>query len=145
MSKPANKTTPAKTGSVGTGGTDPMAADFTGEGDTPTQAPARKRAKALTTTLFSAAHTPNLAVRVTGPLYEKVMPTFSKREDKAVELLPVVNLDTGEEGDLIINTIMHNVFSEYGDSIVGRSFEIVTGKIREGKDYRDTKIYELEE
>lgn len=108
------------------------------------EAPGRfTRRRRLTEKLFSIAHVPVLHIEITGKMETRTMPALAKNEDGTVPLVPVVNLDDGEAGLLIVPAVLLGVL-EREVEYVGKKFELVRGEIVEGKNYRAVEVWELD-
>ncbi len=106
-------------------------------------APARKRMQSLTERIWSLGHTPHLFVRITGPLRSEKMPQLSRNEDGTVQVIPIADLETGEAGLLLCVTVLASALERAGD-YVGKSYEILSAEPREGKNYREVRVWEIE-
>ena len=114
--------------------------------DTPPQAKPQTRTvgEKLESTMFSLKHRPVMDVKVVGEVYTKSMPGFARGDDGNVDLLPVVDLDTGERGKLICTSVISSTFREMDEDYVGKCFRFVRGEKAAGKDYFPVEIYRLE-
>lgn len=120
----------------------------TSEAEKPFVAPERpkgmKRGKSVNLPFFSLSHTPHMFIKVIGPFEAVEAKGLSRGEDGKVTVLPVINLDTGEEGRLLALTVLESSLRRLEENYVGQSFEVVASKPRAGKEYADVKIYVLE-
>ena len=103
-----------------------------------------KRAERLTMPIFSCAHQDHLFIHVVGEIVETLMPGLSSDPTKPVKVMRVINLDTGEEGNLLVLSVLESTLNRQEGGYVGKDYEVVTGEVRDGKDYRDVDIYRLE-
>lgn len=83
-------------------------------------------------------------VKVTASIYEGK--TIEGTKEKQADILPCVNLATGEEVHVLVPTVVKSVLEQtYRDSdYVGKGFEIVKGEQPEGKRYFQYTVNELE-
>lgn len=94
--------------------------------------------------LISLAHTPHVMVEITGESYRMKAEKLSRNEDGAITVYPVINLETGECGLLMSNTVLEKTLAAVPGGYVGKKWEILSGEIREGTEYRPVKIWALE-
>ena len=61
-------------------------------------------------------------------------------------VMPVTNIETGELGMIIVNTVLQGILSEkYPDaSYVGKAFEIIKHAKRDGKRYHNFSVFEID-
>lgn len=104
---------------------------------------AYKRKREVTPQLLSLAHQNHLYVKVTGPMTRNKMEGLARSEDGTVPVLPVINLDTGETALLIVPTVLERILAEVDDP-TGLGYELEDRGIREGKNYRDVRVWEIE-
>jgi hypothetical protein len=102
--------------------------------------------KTLTKNLFSIAHSKQLIIKCTSEIYEQKLPAAGrvKQEETDTKLIDIVNLETGDEGALICNTLIVKAFENAGGTLTGRVFGIREGGIKEGKKYRSVDMVELQ-
>ena len=103
-----------------------------------------KRAARLTMPIFSCAHDKHMMIHVVGEICQTTMPGLSSDSDKPVEVMRVVNMETGEEGNLLVLAILKSSLEREEDGYVGKDYEVVTGDTVVGKKYRAIDIYRLE-
>jgi hypothetical protein len=103
-----------------------------------------KRVRELTSNLISLAFRPGIVVKFTGEMYEAEMPAVSRNESGKLWVADVVDLETGEAGQLLLPAVLIGVLRRQPVSYVGKTFEILTGDIVPGKQYRQVKVYEVE-
>lgn len=101
------------------------------------------RKQQVTVDLFSLVHTPHLFIEVTGRMYMLKAPGLAKSEDGTIPVLPVINLETGEAGALILPTMLVRVFDEAG-AIEGKKYELQDRGVLDGKDYRAVRVWEID-
>lgn len=88
--------------------------------------------KALTCQVLSAPYT---AEDITGMGAEtNTKPTVCR----------VLNLDTDEQGLLVVNAIIASAFAKVEGGILNKYFQLRGGDIREGKKYRDITVTLME-
>jgi len=102
------------------------------------------RGRDLTPTLISLAHTSHLFVEVLAPVEKFAMPGVARSEDGTVPVLRVRDLTTGDAGVLLCTTVLLSVLDRMGE-YVGKKLEIWSGEPRPGKNYRDVRVWELEQ
>lgn len=108
-----------------------------------TNRPSRKIGAKLESTMFSLKHRPVMDVRITGELIHKSMPSFAKNADGMIDLLPCIDLDTGEAGKMICTSVLASTFEEMEDPYIGKCFRFVRGPKPEGKEYYPVTIYPI--
>lgn len=102
-----------------------------------------KRVKAVAVPLFKLVANSPMYVKADGPIF-----TGKKVDDKkeAAELLPVIDLATGEEGQIIVGKVLRELllekYPEHG--YVGRSFQVTLRK-RADKKYNTYDLFEVED
>lgn len=72
------------------------------------------------------------------------MPALSRSEDGKVLVCLVKNLDSQDAMLLIVPAVFEYVLAKY-ENPVGRKFELINKPEREGKNYRNIKVFELTE
>ena len=105
--------------------------------------PSRKVGEKLESTMFSLKHRPVMDVRVTGTIVAKHMPSFAKNTDGMIDLLPVIDLDTGEKGKMICTSVLASTFHEMDEDYVGKCFRFERGEKADGKEYYPINIYPI--
>lgn len=95
--------------------------------------------------LISLAHTPNVSIEVTGEFYRMHAPGLSRNEDGNVTVLPVVDNETGEIGNLLSTAVLESTLTKLPGGYVGKKFEIEAGEPKGENKYRPVKVYELSE
>lgn len=105
--------------------------------------PTAKRKRSLTPEFISLAHREHIRIEVLAPIEEMHMPNFARSESGNVPVLKVRDLDNGEESYLIVTTVLGSVL-ERTENYVGMKLEIVSAPPREGKNYRDVRVWEIE-
>lgn len=104
-----------------------------------------KAKRRLTVPLVSMAHTPILVCLVEGePVTMHITTGVGKEKSADPTVVPILNLDTGEDGLLICNTIILSAFSKIEGGVTGKYFSLRSSGIRDGKAYRDIDIVEME-
>lgn len=98
----------------------------------------------LTKPILSMAHLKELAVELITEPYEAHIALPTRKEGAGpTKVVDVVNLETGEEGMLILGSLISSAFQRAGSPLKGRFFALRSGTIREGKRYRDVDVVEL--
>lgn len=69
-----------------------------------------------------------------------------KMVDKPIDIAQVVNVETGELGQIVVGSVLKsNLEKSYPNAgYVGKAFEIVKQKGKEGKRYRTYTVYEID-
>jgi hypothetical protein len=69
-----------------------------------------------------------------------------KMVDKPIDIAQVVNVETGELGQIVVGSVLKsNLEKAYPNgAYVGKAFEIVKQKGKEGKRYRTYTVYEID-
>jgi hypothetical protein len=101
------------------------------------------RLKVVTLPLFKLADNKAMYLKILGPF------TIGKQIDdkkEAATLAHVINLETGEEGQIIVGAVLKSTLHEAyaGDSYVGKCFEIVKSKDGDKK-YNNYTVNEVSE
>lgn len=105
-----------------------------------------KAVKQLTTPLWSMSHTPTLLIRAEGEPHEADFTlAIPGKPDSKPLVLGCCNLDTDEKGLLVLNALMSSALARAGGLINGRIFEFKANGKKEGKDYLDVKVTEMDE
>lgn len=100
--------------------------------------------KDVTPELLSMAHNDSVRVEILEAPFRKEMPALSRSEDGKVLVCKVHNLDLDTDQLLIVPAVFESVLASYPDMIGGK-FEIVNAPAKEGKNYRNIKVFELGE
>jgi len=102
--------------------------------------------KHLTIPLISMAHTPLLVARMLGePYTDTHIITLGKDQDKPPLVILVYNFDNDREEILVINSLIASAFQRAEPPLKGRIFRFESRGIRDGKNYRDIDVSEMEE
>lgn len=101
--------------------------------------------KLLTRPLVAMAHKRELLFECTSEMYEHTLPTAG-RTDKpsAATLIDGIDLETGEEVSLILNTVMKSAFERAKPPLSGRAFGLRAGEAKADKRYRIVDVIEVE-
>jgi len=102
-----------------------------------------RRKRQITLPLISMAHREVLYCEVTGEMMDAPMSGLARNKEKTVPVVPVVDLETGEEALLICSAIIKGAFEKVQGGYVGKRFEIREGTPIPGKRYRALDIFEL--
>lgn len=107
-----------------------------------------KKTRAITVPLFKLIEEIPIYIKVTAAMYvgKEVKGTGDKAKMEPAILMHCINLETGEEGQVIVNKVVQENFKEAypEDSYVGKVFELIKHAKREGKRYNDFSISEGE-
>lgn len=100
------------------------------------------RRKSVAVPLFKLEPGQPIFVKVDGAMF------LGKKVDEkkeAATLLPVVDLETGEEGQIIVGAVLRELFLEQypDDAYVGKGFEITVRK-RADKKYNTYDVFEID-
>jgi hypothetical protein len=99
----------------------------------------------LTIPLISMAHLPTLTCKVLGePYIDQKITALGKDTKTAPTVILVLNLDTNQEALLVVNTLIASAFERAGSPLTGRYFQFLAKGIRDGKNYRDIDVTEME-
>lgn len=76
------------------------------------------------------------------------------KDSEAAYLMTVTNLETGEQGQIVLNKVLKSIFEDFENEgvakeerephYVGRGFEITKHKKASGKDYNTFTVYEID-
>ena len=112
-----------------------------------------KKLRAVTVPLLKQKDEKEIFVKITGPMFEAQPIKKSSQGDgdtkeekrKPPTLVRVINLETDEEMELIVNAVLKSTLEdEYpNDGYVGKTFEIVSHSI-EGRDYKTYDVTEID-
>ena len=87
-------------------------------------------------------------VKIISEIYtgKEIKQAQGKKKMEPARLAKVVNLETGEQMELICNRVLESNLNENtgDDRYVGKCFEIVQQPSRQGKQYKTFSIWELE-
>lgn len=105
----------------------------------------------LTLPVLSMAHLAVVIVLILDEIHEAdfivEMPGKADSRPKVITVTNIgddtENCKTGEDGILIVNSIMESALTKAGGSLIGRMFKISSKGMREGKQYRDIDITEM--
>lgn len=110
-----------------------------------TKPPTYKRKLKLNLPLYSMAHLDVLMIRADSEPYEADFSVaIPGKPDSKPTVIRVTNLDDGEQGLLILNTIMLSSLGRAVGPLTGRFFRFISGGVPEGKQYRRIECEELE-
>lgn len=84
--------------------------------------------------------------KITGELYVGKLQKDAKEGEKPADLVRAINLETGEEGDIMVPAVLKSVLEKEFEnaSYVGCSFSMTKKEKPEGKRYYQYEIDELE-
>lgn len=87
-------------------------------------------------------------IQITGEMFEgkELKGTGDKAKMEPATLCHAINLETGEEGQYILNAVVKGNLDEHypNGNYVGKGFAITKHEKREGKRYNDFSIQEIE-
>lgn len=87
-------------------------------------------------------------VKATAPMFvgKEIKGEGDKAKMEPAIILPVINLQTGEEMQMIANKVMQaNLDEVYPNAgYVGKGFEVTKHEKRDGKRYNDFSLFEIE-
>lgn len=103
-------------------------------------------AKHVTLPLFKWEDNKPRYLKITSPIFigKEIQEKGAAKKKEPAHLMNVVDLETGEEGQVIVATVLRGILSEEypGDAYVGKGFAITQRKIP-GKDYNGYGVDEL--
>jgi hypothetical protein len=100
----------------------------------------------LTIPLISMAHLPTLTCRILSePYVDDKIAVLGKDATSKPTVVRVHNLDTDSEALLVVNTLIASAFERAVPPLTGRIFQLKSAGIRDGKQYRDIDVSEMEE
>lgn len=111
------------------------------------------RTKAVTLPVFKLIDETPVYVKITAAMFEgkEQKPQVDKdgKPKAAMEpatLLPVVNVETGEVGQIIAGAVLEGILTDSypNDGYVGKAFEIVKHAKKDGKRYNTYSVFEIE-
>lgn len=103
-----------------------------------------KKGRRLTLPLFSLAHNPYMEVELLGELRKEEMSLSAADGPKAVDLVTVLNLESGEEGNLLLPTLVASAIRNLGEVVEGKRLIIERGAKVPGKRYYAYEVFEAE-
>ena len=107
-----------------------------------------KKTKLITIPLLKLELDVPVYVKLTGEMFvgKEVKGTGEKAKMEPAILCHCINLENGEQMQLIINAVVKaNLIEAYPENgYVGKSFELIKHTKREGKQYNDFSIAEIE-
>ena len=103
-----------------------------------------ERKTRLTVPFFSLSREPLMHVRIVGPIERITAEHLSKSDDGGVDIVPVINLETGEFGNLLLLTVVKSALERTGDDYVGRCYELDNKGAQEGRGYAAVDVYEID-
>ena len=88
----------------------------------------------------------SIYIKATGKMYIGKPQKDAKEGQKPADMLPCINLETGEEGEIIVAAIVKSVLDEkFPDGkYVGKGFGITKGDKPKGKRYFQYMVDEIE-
>jgi len=105
-------------------------------------------AKHVTLPLIKLEEETPVYVKITAPMFlgKEVKGTGDKAKMEPATLAHVVNLETGEPAQIIVNAVVVANLNECypGDTYVNKSFQLIKHAKRDGKRYHDFSILEIE-
>jgi len=104
-----------------------------------------KKSKRLTLPIFSLGHQRNLSVRLTGEIYDCDIPGLAKKEGDLVRVMPCIDLETGEEGLLLVLTVVESSLRRIPGGYVGQCVQLENHGLRQGKGYSQVDVFLLDE
>jgi hypothetical protein len=91
------------------------------------------------------AHLPILVCRILGEPYQDDRIVALGKDSKTPPwVILVFDMDGDRECLLVVNAIIAAAFVRAGSPLAGRYFRFTAGSIRDGKNYRDIDVMELE-
>ncbi len=103
-----------------------------------------KRSKTLTLPIVSMAHNDEMYIKVVGPMYKVNEDEDENGKKRPMTLVPIIDLESGEEMLLICHTLISAVFKRDAKGYVGKCYELSTGPDIPGKNYRNINMYEID-
>ncbi len=101
------------------------------------------RDELLTVPIVSLNHVQILRCEITGEMFTAEQNIGGGEYDEAPTMAPIINLETGEAGQLICGSVLKNVLEMQNDGYVGGWFEIIQEPIADGKKYHSVKLWRL--
>lgn len=110
------------------------------------------RTKAITLPTLSHKKTPTYYLKFMGEIHEgRPMPPKKDRDgrdlpaEKPADVAVVINLQTGEQGEYLVPTMVKRKLVDEVKEYVGKCYEITKVGRRDTKRYDDYTIFEIEE
>lgn len=136
-----------------------QAADFADEANKAAEVAPQVTKKAFDFKVKKHVTLPLLKIVDETPVYIRIESAIEKAKELAAtrtrsdaapkqppELIHVVNLETGEHAQIIANAVLASTFrDEYPENgYIGKSFQVIRHKMREGKNYATFSVTEIE-
>lgn len=102
-------------------------------------------ARRATAPLISISHEKELAFIVDGEIVEQDSAMSSTPGGRAMRVVAITRMDTGEEANLVVPTVMESALRRTPGGYVGKAFLVQHIGKRAGKRYNDIEVYELED
>ncbi len=109
--------------------------------NTDTLTPKYTRRRSLSVPLMSLKHSPHIHVKVVGEMRAEDMPGLTNAVDKQVTVVPVIDLDTGEDKILLCLAMLVSALRHVPDTYVGQCFEIQSNPPAPGKNYNTVDVW----
>lgn len=110
--------------------------------------PQFKIKRAITLPLLKFAIDVPVYVKITEPMFvgKEIKGTGEKAKMEPATLANCINLETGEQCQIIIATVLKSIITEEfeNESYVGKGFQIIKGAKASGKAYNPYTVAELE-
>src|SRR5579859_583302 len=109
------------------------------------KAPRFRIKQRLTVPLYSMAHLASLICRADSEIFEADFNVeIPGKADSKPQVMRIWDIEKDCAALLILNTIMLSSLLRSGDKLEGRYFKFTSGGQRDGKQYRDIVVEELE-
>lgn len=103
----------------------------------------KREPKLLNASILSLKHKPELDIHVTGPFEMMHAPKLFDTDDGMGEVLPVIDLATGEIATLMAYAVVKSTLEKVEGGYVGKDFRIISTPMADGDKYRRLKVYAL--
>lgn len=107
-----------------------------------------ERKRAVTLPVFKVEEEKSLYLHVNAAMYigkeQKAQP--GKKQMEPATIMPVTNIETGEQGQIIVNAALKSILDESypNASYVDKKFEVIKHAKKDGKRYHTFSVFEIE-
>lgn len=104
-----------------------------------------KVGRRMTSPLLLLSAEKSLSFIVDGDITEQEGKVAAKDGGKPMAIVPITRMDTGEEANLVVPTVVESALRRTPGGYVGKAYLVEFQGKRNGKRYNDYEVYELED